>query len=522
MIWTDPAAAPTPAPPSGGRVWVRTLQSLAAIALSALLIGAAAPGIGGHAILAWVAFAPWLASLQRQRPAWAFLSGAAMGLAYTIPGRWDTFAAAVAAAGSTGWRQQGVTLLLFAFYALPFAVFGALDAWLRRRKPDQRYPAILRAGLLASLVCALWSPFSYTPVAIIIDATPMLQLGAIGGEPLLLLLLLWPSAVLAGLAYSPRCWPQRWVELVPVVTVLMAVAVHGSWRLRALDRAEAAGAGLRLSALPLQLDLPPLVSPESLTRDRAGAAASALELSRTALKRAPHCEVVVWPETPLALDHSERVCALATGFAQSLGRPLLMQCFRPTNARMQVSAEWMTPDVGSRRWHGKTSLVPLYERPLFGEGRFAVGTDATLFDYDDKRRLIPALCYELHARAYLRRGVQGGGNFIVHMSSFTPFSRHPIDVWDMAMSRLRAIEFGVPIVRAANRAPAGWIDAAGRERQMSARFGRSAECIDAWSPANGPTFYAEISSFAAWLQGALLLTLACWRRAPGAAQANAM
>jgi len=494
------------------RDWAATARALAAIVLSGVLIGLAAPGVGHYPALAWLAFAPWLASLRGLRPGAAWWSGAAMGPAYTVPGRWSAFAAAVGTAGYDDWQQAALTVLLFLCYALPFAVFGVLDAIWRGRRGGAP-PAILRAGVLASLIGGLWSPFPFTPVAIVVDATPMLQLGAFGGEPLLLFLLLWPSAAIAGLMHSPRPLSRRPIELVPVAAVLLAVAVFGVWRLGALDRAEAAGSGARVAALPLQLDLPSSVSPAMLIGDHIGSTNSALEITRAALARSPQCEIVVWPETPLPPDRSERVCAQAPSLARSLGRPLLMQCFRRDAEQLQVTAEWTTP-TGNARWHGKSSLVPFYEQPIFGAGQFIPGEAGTVFALDDARRLIPALCYEMHSRAHLRSAVFAGGNVIVHMASFTPFSRYPIDVWDMAMSRLRAIEFGVPIVRAVNRGPAGWIDAAGRVRQTSARFGRGGDCVEVWSPAASPTVYAYISPFAAWLPGLLVLALTLRRAVP--------
>jgi apolipoprotein N-acyltransferase len=495
------------------RGWAAMARAPAAIALSGVLIGLAATGVGHSPALAWLAFAPWLASLHGLRPGAAWWSGVAMGLAYAVPGRWSTFAAAVGTAGHDGWQQAALTVLLFLCYAVPFAVFGVLDALWRGRRGGAQAPAILRAGVLASLIGGLWAPFPFTPVAIVADATTMLQLGAFGGEPLLLFLLLWPSAALAGLMHSPRPPWRRAVELVPVAAVLLAVAAFGVWRLGALDRAEAAKSGMRVAALPLQLDLPSFVSPAMLIGDRRGSTTSALEITRAALARSPQCEIVVWPETPLPPDRSERACARAPDLAQSLGRPLLMQCFRRDAGQLQVTAEWSAP-TGDARWHGKSSLVPFYEQPVFGAGRFARGEAGTVFALDDMRRLIPALCYELHARAHLRSAVFAGGNVIVHMASFTPFARHPIDTWDVAMSRLRAIEFGLPIVRAVNRGPAGWIDAAGRVRQTSARFGRGGDCIEVWSPAASPTVYAHISPFAAWLPGLLVLALTLRRTAP--------
>jgi apolipoprotein N-acyltransferase len=481
---------------------------LAALALSAVAVYTAASSTPALPWLIWVAFAPWLACLPALRTPAAMVSGLLMGLAWVIPVQWPTFAAAVVSAGTVDHLQFATTLAFFLTYALPFALFAGIDGPLRRRWPlGPVLNALRQAALLASLICLCWAPFPYTPAVGLVAWPSMLQLAPFGGEPLLLTLLLWPSAVLASIWNSALRWPQRLQPALMVGATLLAVQLFGSWRMAAMDRAEAAGEGLRLSALPLQLDLPMMVSPVALTRDRPGTPMSALELSRDGLARSPRCELLVWPETPVSIADSQSVCARGRSFADSLGLPLLMQCYRPAGEQVQVSAEFLRPGTERVQWHGKSSLVPYYEEPLTGSGPSTPGAPGSVFALDDRRRLIPTLCYELHARPHLRAAALAGGNIIVHMASFTPFARHPIDVWDQAMARLRAVEFGMPILRAANRAPVGWIDANGRERALSARFGRHAECLDLWSPAAAPTLYARLSPVAAGLPGALMLLL---------------
>ncbi len=505
------------------------LWHLAAIALSSSLINLAAPVGGGLTPLAFIAFAPWLAVLSRDlRPTMAFISGLAMGMVYIIPLHWPTFAAAVASGGAQGWMLHLTTLGFFFCYALPFALYAPLDGILQRR---WRLPgplwALLRAALLASLICLVWAPFPYTPVVTIVDWSSLLQIAAIGGEPLLLMLMLWPSAVLAGLWQQPFSRVVTMQALVPLIVGLVLIHVYGSWRIYQMDQAEANGAGQRLSALPLQLDLPPRATAQMMTRDRPGGRRSALELTRRALEQAPQCELVIWPEVPLTPAQSSPACAQGAGIADSLGLPLLMQCYRQQSQQGHdhqngqqalVTAEWLLPQAerDSNPWHGKSSLVPFYEKPIIGTGNLRAGQPGTVIELDPQRRLIPTLCYELHSRKHMRQGVFNGGNIVAHMASFTAFSRHPIDRWDLAMAQLRAAEFGLPILRSTNRGPVGWIDANGRVRASSERFGRHAECQDIWTPSGKATPYSYIAPVAAALPAILFLLLG-WgfgRRAP--------
>jgi len=468
----------------------------------------AAPGIGHYPVLAWVAFAPWFISLGGLSTRLAGLSGLAMGMAYIVPGRWDTFAAAVSAAGYHQGTQDAITGLFFLSYAFPFAAFGLLDGRLRAwtGAAPQRW-ALLRAAVLASLICGMWSPFPYTPVSIVVGASSWLQLAAVGGEPLLLFLLLWPSTLVAGLVQQKQSLREQVQVLAWLVFALSSVVTFGHWRIQSMDQLEAGGGGVRLSAIPLQLDLPQQTSVGMIVRDRAGSTISALELSREGLRRRPDGELLIWPELPIDRFASERVCTQAQVMADNLGRALVLQCFRPQGSQFLLTSELRLPQHDSTQFHAKSSLVPIYEQPLWGEGPILAGAPGTVFALDQARQLIPTLCYELHSRAHLRTAVLAGGNIVVHMASFAPFGRHPIDIWDQGMAQLRAVEFGVPIVRAANRAPVGWIDANGRSRSTSARFGSQAWAVDLWSPATAPTVYAYLSPVAAWLPALALLLL---------------
>jgi len=488
----------------------RLLLSCGAIALSSALIALSAPEIGGQPLWVWLAFAPWLYSLRWLSPLLAALSGLAMGLGYIVPEHWGAFSVAAQSAGYAGLAQAALVIAFFLTYALPFMLFGGLDRSLQRYTQGALQPlALLRAGVLTSLVSGfsqLLSPFPYTPVSAITDSTKLLQLAAIGGEPLLLLLLLWPSALLAGLfGQRVHTWRQLARAVTPLALSFLAVTLYGGWRIDAMDRSDAAGAGVRLSVLPLQLDLPAYAASMMLTRDRPGATISALELSRAGLARAPRTELVLWPETPLAIAQSEQVCAIAQQLSDRLGRPLLMHCARALGNQHQYTLELRRPTQTEPMQtevvavHAKSALVPIYEQPLWGIGPIAPGEAGTVFAFDARRRLIPALCYELHARGHIRAGVLAGGNIIVHSASYTPWNRHPIDLWNQRMAQLRAVEFGVPIVSASNRAASGWIDANGRLRSQTARFGRQAEGVDVWSPDSNPTLQTYLQPVLAWL-----------------------
>lgn len=499
-----------------------------AVALSGALNAWAAPTVGDQPLLAWIAFAPWLWAARALAPLPAAAWGLAMGLACLAPGRWTLMHVAMSATGMSGMAAQGATLLFFLAYALPFAVFGALDGPLRRWLDTGRSgSALLQAAVLASLICALsiWlAPFPYTPAVALADHTALLQLAALGGEPLLLTLLLWPSALLAsGFAQSPRGW-LGWVRMAaPLLLCVLLGYGWGRWRVASLDQAEARGTGLYMSTLVLQLDLPAHAAPVMWLRDRVGPARSALELSRSGLRQAPWCELVLWPETPLEGRTTDRVCAQAPRLANALQRPLLMQCADPAGAgQRRFTMRLHQPGGAAPAVHAKSSLVPLYEQPLTGPQSLLPGPPGTVFDFDARRRLAPALCYELHSRTHLRASVLGGAHFVVHQASYVPWQRQPIDLLHQRMARIRAVEFGRPIVSASNRAASGWIDAAGRQRSQSARFGSEARCATVWSPAGTPPPQVWIAPVAPYLPAGLAVLALLLSRRLRARAASAM
>lgn len=477
------------------------VTAFGAVLASALLLTVSESSNGLMLMLRWIAFAPWLAVLTGLSRLGAVVASVVLGLLYIAPTRWSTFEAAIAGTGLQELELMAATLGFFATYALPFVVFALVDP-MRHRFASPRSvhgPALFRAGTLATLISVCWTPFPYTPATALVNHLGLAQWASVGGEPLLLLALIWPSALLAALCKRPMPWAGSVkIMMWPLLVLLMAEAA-GRYRVHTMDAAESAGAGLRLSALAVQLDLPVAASPLLLMRDKPGAALSALELTRQGYRNAPQCELAVWPETTLPLERNALVCARAKAIALSTGKPFLMQCQQGTGGHQLLTAQWWSADGRESRQHAKSVLVPGYETPLFVSGGLTPGSPGAVFPLDRERGVIPTLCYELYSDAHLRSSVLQGGRFIAFMSSFNAFAGQPIERWNQPMAQLRAIAFGVPILRAGNRANTGWIDANGRIRTLEQRGQPQANCQRLWSPGGRPTLFTWLAPIAAWL-----------------------
>nr|WP_282452897.1 nitrilase-related carbon-nitrogen hydrolase [Lysobacter sp. CAU 1642] len=347
----------------------------------------------------------------------------------------------------------------------------------------------VRASTLAAGLCFLPLPFPFTPLAQLVAAPWLLQPAAFGGEYLALALVLLPAAAVAEGAAARSEWRAWGAKVAAPVSVLIAlVYLLGEARIEQFDGDEQAGRGEVARIAPLGLDLPLFASPGLVWRDRPGGSASAVELSRGVAARSSACELLVWPELPLSVEAAREGCARASTLATALDIPVLMQCYRNTpDGPPYVSAEWFEPgSEAAVSWHAKSALVPFYERPIWGEPIFSAGAPGGVFPDAKGRIFLPALCYALHSREHLGAGVRQGARAVLHMASFSPFGRQPIDVWDNALARIRAVEFGVPVVTASNRGRPGWVDAMGRQREVGERYAGTAHCLEIWIPDQRP------------------------------------
>lgn len=486
---------------------------LAAVALSGALINLAADGVASAPVplLAWIAFAPWLAASTALRPQAAFALGLLMGLAYFIPGRWAGVAPPLLAISDPVWTGHLWTLGLSLTYALPFALFGWIDAKCLRGSLPPTLQALARAATLATLGGVLWKPFPLTPAILVVDHTPMIQLAEFGGETLVLWLVLLPSATLAQLLHA-RTWNVAGKSLALCLVPLLGAAAFGQWR---VSQVEAAAAQHEpVSIMAMQLSLTPHSMAGSLTALRATGNSSAAELTRNALANDASCLLAVWPELPIRPERIEFVCQRAPNLATRLQTPLLMNCNQ--SADHHSGGAWLfRPDGSAPMKHRKSALVPLYETSLWrGILRRTDGTPGTVMHINPDVRVIPSICYESHSHRHIRAGRAAGGNVIAQLSSFTVFGGAVVDRVDLATTRMLAVEYRVPIVRSVNGETAGWIDAVGRLTELTVDHRVAGQCASVALPNLEPTLFAKAGPWVAWLPGLFAIGLAwfCSRR----------
>ncbi|WGH79304.1 apolipoprotein N-acyltransferase [Jannaschia ovalis] len=244
-----------------------------------------------------------------------------------------------------------------------------------------------------------------------------------------------------------------------------------------------------------------------------------LELAAAA-PRGPEPVATIWPETalPELLSYSAEVrpmVARAAGTPVVIGAQRYDADRRPRNTMVLLDREGEIDLV-----HDKFRLVPFGEfLPMQGvfeaigigplatrlAGRFAPGAGPITFDLPGVGPVMPLICYEAIFPQDIPRVDRPAA--ILHLTNDAWFGTRFGPQQHLALTRLRAAESGLPVLRAANTGVSAVIDARGR--MLDALPLGTAGFLDAaLPPALPPTPYMAIRDWGALvLLAALALAL---------------
>ena len=437
----------------------RRRHALAAGALSGVLLAAATAQVG----VGWLAFVGLLPLLR----AIASGAGPARAAAAAWLGGVIFFAVGFAWMPLAGFG--GVPLLLMGGYvgviALSWAAVAALLAWLRRHDRMAFLAAAPFVWAAAEYLRSQgtfgdpWHQLGYALAAY----PALIQLAAVGG---VYALSLWIVAINAApLALRHASWPARGA-------VVGALALPLLLGLR--PAAPEPGDTLRIAAVQ-----PAVVETGHADRVKFHANLRAL-LGLTDDVVAGHApDLVVWPESAYEAEVSLAGDPFLGGVAHHYETPLLTGARRPAgDGRSLYNAAWLADVHGGVSHVGdKVNPVPVYEAAPRSRaerwlaslgawpGRFRAGERAGLLSLDTgSAAAVPVgvlICvdssYPMLARDLRRRGAR----LLIEISN-----EAQTGAWSAAqhalVSRLRAVENGMPLVRVGNIGPSEWIDARGR------------------------------------------------------------
>jgi apolipoprotein N-acyltransferase len=513
--------------------WKRAAIALAAGALSAL---AMAPVNAWPVLFLTFPVVVWLidgagAGRWHGVPA-AALAGWWFGLGYFVPGLYWIGYAFLVDAPTFAWLMPFAVLGLPAYLAL-FPALGFALARLIWTRDGSRVIALaasltvsewLRGHVLSGFP---WNAFGYALTEPLALAQAASLIGLWGMTFLTVAIFASPAVLIDGRSRQRRPWIAPSLALL----LLAAMGVFGVIRLSLQPTTMVATAKLRIMQPNLQQDV----------RFNYAAKADVMKKYLTLSDRASgpqstgvrDASILIWPESAFPFFLTREADAMAQ-IAELLpnGTVLITGSVRApdlppgtTITRAYNSIYVIDHDGSVLSIYDKLHLVPFGEYLPFQDwmeklgfvqltkvqGGFIPGTRRRAMEMPNAPRALPLICYEaIFPGEVAARDDRPG--WIVNLTNDGWFGISSGPYQHLQQARLRAIEQGLPVVRAANTGISAVIDPMGR---IVARLGLGVEgVLDSSLPsAIAPTIYARSGDIPAALMVAAALILVIRRRA---------
>ena len=518
------AATACAVPPGPATRLLTPPASLARLLALGLALGAAM-GLGQVPFAAWWLAVPALA--------WAVALllplGAGRALAFGLAFGTGQFGVALhwivepflVDAARYGWMAPFGLVGLSVFMASYWAAAFGLAAWLSRAWVPRAVFLALALALAEIVRARAFTGFAWASPAYVWSETPIYQALAWAGPHGLTLLTALAAAALALAAL--RVVPP-WA---PVGTVLAGAAV-AFW-----------GAGREIPPTPPDAPVIRLIQPNAVQRLKWDPEWMAEFLRRgiesTAAPAGPlgAPDLVVWPEA--AVPHPLYAAApypendgrpvLAAVARASGGVPAALGIQRVEDARLYNSLVLTGPEGAVTALYDKHHLVPFGEffpwghlvarlglrglAEVNGMG-YAAGPGPRVIDVPGVGLALPLICYEAVFPRDTRAGLRP--RLMLHITNDAWFGTFAGPYQHLAQARARAIEQGLPVMRAANTGVTAAIDAGGRVRS-SLPLGVDGHIDAALPAALPPTPYARTGDAPLGLALGAILGAAALRRA---------
>jgi len=446
------------------------IGSWALSGLGGLLLTAAFPRTD-WAWIAWVALVPLLLAVRGKSPGEAFQLGIVCGLIHYL-GALYWIAYVVGHYGGLPLIPAGAILfLLCAYLALYPAVFAVLAArWCRR-------PLSWLVGLPAAWVALEflrtfavtgfpWAVLGYSQT----QSLTLMQSADLWGVYGMSWLLVFANACIT----APGSGRQRLVGWLCLALCLGLTAGYGRQRLEQIRALEAKAEPWPVAVVQGNIEQASKWDPEylSATIERYRG------LSEQAVAGDPRPRLLVWPETsmPFFYGLDPEPSAGLEQIIQSLGVPVLFGGPSATlvEGRLRPLNRAFLVDAAGRGGgnYAKRHLVPFGEyvplakllffvqRLVPAAGDFVPGTSSRPLILNGERVGV-LICYEAVFPALARSSVEAGANVLVNLTNDAWFGDSSAPHQHLQMSRWRAVENRVPLVRAANTGISALIEPTG-------------------------------------------------------------
>ncbi len=450
---------------------------------------------------ALLGFGGWLQLiLAAERPRQAFFLGWCFGFGHFLASLYWIAIAFYTDPERFGPLAMPAVLLLAAYLALYPALAGWLIGQRRWRQPLAAGLALALAWIAAEWLRGhmLWG-FPWNLVGYVFSGQPALsQLAALTGVYGLGIVAIlagaWPCTLLSGRG------PARWLGPAMTLGLLAVLWAGGSYRLAGANDARVPGIHLRLvqANIAQHHKWDPTRRAEWFERH--------LALSRDPAGRATH---VIWPEsaTPYQLESDEAArryiadVAPKGGLVLTGGERFALEQAPPKGWNSLFAIDPAGSIVGR---YDKSRLVPFGEflpwRPVLsriglkkvteGSFDFVPGGGVTTLSLPGLPPFSPLICYE----AIFTGGValqDARPAWLLNVTNDAWFGQSTGPYQHFAMARLRTIEEGLPLVRAANTGISAVVDPWGRIRAELGLGQTGALDSDLPAALAAPTFYAR-------------------------------
>ncbi|HEU5333687.1 MAG TPA: apolipoprotein N-acyltransferase [Actinocrinis sp.] len=500
--------------PHPGRHW---LPQLAAAGFGALMVLAFAPigwywltplCVAGYTLSARAAAASREARGLRRPAKAAAWTGLWFGLAFCVlMFKWVTVV------GTDAWIILGI---LEALYFIPF---GAATAAVARLRGAVLWQALLWVAVEAARDRWPVGGFSWGRLAFSQTHTVLTPLAALGGAPLVTFATALVGTLLAAAALAAYRTARGSVAPRAVWTwslagwTLLAVALPAAGWLVPLQTT--AGKPVELAAIQGNVPRTGL--------DAYGQAAAVLDnhlavtaqyAAEVAAGKVPKPTAVIWPEDSDDVDPftDPGVYAQLTAAAQGVGTQILVGTVvdaGPGHARNE-GIVW-DPVTGAGQTYVKRHLVPMGEYVPF---------ESTLRKYISELALVPrsyvpgskpgvltvggvriaeVICFEVAYDDMVRSSVLGDGGVIVIQTNNATYGWTGQPEQQLAISQLRAVEHGRPVLIAATSGISGYITPDGNVHQETRQFTPAVVAADI-TPRTGLTLADRVG---AWPEAAM-------------------
>lgn len=453
-------------------------QTLSLLWMAALFVAGAAAALAlppwGYTFLAPIGFAGlglWLEQPDLRLWRGAFMIGLVFGFGY--------FVMALQWIGNAFYVDAAATLWMMPFavggLALFLSLYWGAAAAVAHLVPRRILPRWVAQAM--TLACAEWlrghllTGFPWAAPGLMVDGLgPVAQLASITGMTgLTLLVLLWGLAPLA-VVMEWRAHRRADVLAVVVLLLLPVAWLMGTLRLAQAPAVSDSGPTVRL--------VQPNISQSEKWRDENSSAIFDTLLRLTS--SGPAADLTVWPESsvPFFLDESdgarERIAA-AIGAQGHLLAGAVRRSAGPPGQEPYFTSVMHVDGSGAVLWaYDKWRLVPggeflpydaLFSRLGFRKvvslpESFTAGDGPHSFDVPGVGAVGPSICYE--AIFPDRLVGQQRPDVLVNVTNDGWFGLSAGPHQHLAQARLRAIEQGLPLLRAANTGISAIVDPFGR------------------------------------------------------------